>query len=581
MMHVEELVRGYMARGSDVYINILFSLLIPLQDIILPHYYGQLIDGISKHQAVRWRIIIVLVLFILIEFGFMISDWHDIKTISGFQTYTRETVLINQMKLYENHYTEMNAGEIMSKLIKLPQTLVQCYERVKTVIIPYVLLFVGASVYFGLYDSVLGGLVLGAGLLYAITIFFVPQWICPNVASEKDEKINKIHEEIEDLLRNYVAVHGDNEKQVKEVRRLEKFEAAFTEKYAETMHCLMHTKTFMSIIIIAFTSCFIYRCYILLKKKKLDTAAFSSMFLILIYLTHTMMAVEGQMRDMLFDIGIVVESDDMFAPPPALPVSYSGKVDDPILSSGICARHVQFAYRDKVILDDVSFDIKKGETVAIVGDIGSGKSTILKLLLKFNHPNSGSIYLDGKDYRDIGLKELKERIGYVPQQPILFNRSVYENIMYGSDDGKLTEADVDALIQRLGLAKEFESVGMDKPIGKNGSRLSGGQRQVVWCLRTIAQNPEIVIMDEPTASLDEKSKAILNRILEDMMKEKTVILVTHDKQLMEFADRKIYVENGRIRGSSDSTSTINKGVQHEGVDVGVVDDSLMSQWSWL
>jgi ABC-type multidrug transport system fused ATPase/permease subunit len=224
-------------------------------------------------------------------------------------------------------------------------------------------------------------------------------------------------------------------------------------------------------------------------------------------------------------------------------------------SEGIGMSHVSFAFpnSNEDTLKDITFNVKKGEKVVLLGDIGTGKSTILKLLLKFNEPKTGTIYLNGVAYNDMDTKELKRKVGYMPQQPLLFNRSVIENITYGVNG--VTRKDVEALIKKIGVEGEFTNLedGLDTKIGKNGSRLSGGQRQVVWCLRTIVQNPDIVIMDEPTASLDDKGRSTLIMILDVIMKDKTVIIVTHDKGLLDMADRRLFVKNGMIEENEKSS----------------------------
>ena len=129
---------------------------------------------------------------------------------------------------------------------------------------------------------------------------------------------------------------------------------------------------------------------------------------------------------------------------------------------------------------------------------------------------------------------------YVPQTPILLNRTVYENIIYGIHPAPSKE-DVEAVMKEAGLVKFLEELpnGLDSSAGIHGGKLSGGQRQIVWLLKAILINPEIIIMDEPTASVDEKTKNIIHLLMQKIMKDKTVIMITHDSYLLKFADKKI------------------------------------------
>jgi ABC-type multidrug transport system fused ATPase/permease subunit len=538
----------FKAQPLTVLTNLSFAFLYPVQDVALPHFYGQLIESLTQNRNISKNIVFVLATFIAVEIGFIISDWHDIKTISSFQTFCRQEILKNIMKKYETEYSDLFIGDIMSKLVKIPYTVVVWYERLKQYIIPYVLVFGFAVCYFGSYDKVLGVALLVTSVVYAAVVAGVPQVYCSEASTAKDQMMNQIHEEIDDTLRNFIAMHGDTRKQNEEVQRLEQYEELFTARFAETMACLMKTKGYTSIIIVLFITVFILRSYVLLRAKKLSTSSFSSLFLILVYVLNCMLHLEGQLRDMIFDWGVLYESDDLFNKSPRQTSRVPRGVCDVPKEKGIGMRHVAFTFQGggQRILEDITFHIKPEETVVILGDIGSGKSTILKILLNFNQPDSGCAYIDGKAYHEMDIKEVKRRVGYVPQQPILFNRSVHENITYGTEG--VTRERVEMFLKEMGVDNEFTNLenGLDTKIGKNGSKLSGGQRQLVWTIRTYFQNPDVIILDEPTASLDEKSKVKIKMLLSVMMKHKTVIIVTHDDSLLELANRRLYVEKGRI-----------------------------------
>ena len=165
--------------------------------------------------------------------------------------------------------------------------------------------------------------------------------------------------------------------------------------------------------------------------------------------------------------------------------------------------------------------------------------------MKYIHPTTGFVYWDGRSYDDISTFELRNKIGYVPQQPILFNRTVYENITYGLS---ISRTELEQQLKDLNIWQEFQTLeyGLDTNIAKNGSKISGGQRQLIWCMRVLLRNPEIVILDEPTASVNDKIKNLLRNVINQVMEGKTVIMVTHDEYLMKYADRKITMDAGRI-----------------------------------
>ena len=543
--------------------NLSFSLLVPVQDIVLPHYYGKLIDALIHNKDIKRYITFVITIFVALELGFIISDWHDIHTSAGFQTFARKEILSNVLEKYDQHYSDINIGHVMSKIVKIPYTLVVWYERMKHSVIPYILVFGFAVCYFAKADTFLGLALLITAVLYAFLIIGVPQTYCKNPSKEKDKVVNDIHEQIDDILRNFVAMHGDKTKQQHEIDRLQSYEQLFTVKFAETMKCLMKTKVMTSLIIITFIVTFILRSYHLLQAKRLDTASFSSLFLILTYLCGLMMFLESQLREMIFDWGIISESDELFAKPNQhkhTPMASAGYSGNEVPQTGIGMKNVSFGFpgSSTKILKDITFHVEKGETVVILGNIGSGKSTILKLLLRFIEPDSGMVYVNGTSYEHLSMKQVKDRVGFVPQLPLLFDRTVMENIVYGTSG--VTRAHVIEFLQQTGIDKEFKNLkdGVDSKVGKNGSKLSGGQRQIVLCLRVFFQNHDFIIMDEPTASLDKRSKETLKMVLDVIMKNKTVIVVTHDDELLKIANRRIYVENGRVVEKHEGQNTENK-----------------------
>ena len=205
-----------------------------------------------------------------------------------------------------------------------------------------------------------------------------------------------------------------------------------------------------------------------------------------------------------------------------------------------------FYIKDKYILEDISFNIKQNEKIALIGHIGSGKSTIGKLLVKLFDYDEGSVKINNIELRDISINSLRKTITYIPQHPKLFNRSLYSNITYGIENVKKKK--VLSLINsiKIPLIRDKFLEDLNKPVGKYGNNLSGGQRQIVWLLRSILQKSKVIILDEPTSSLDEENKKIVMDFIINASKNKILILITHDMSLLKLVDKTIKLEKGRI-----------------------------------
>ncbi len=210
---------------------------------------------------------------------------------------------------------------------------------------------------------------------------------------------------------------------------------------------------------------------------------------------------------------------------------------------------VDFAYPtrpDLPVLRDITFRIDPGEQVALVGASGSGKTTIANLLSRFYPPNSGTIRIDGRDLTDYPEPRLRDAVGMVAQEPLLFSGSVADNVRVGRED-----ADDDEIVEALKLANAWQFVdefpdGVDTLVGERGVQLSGGQKQRVAIARALVKDPKVLILDEATSALDVESEALVQDALETLMEARTTLIIAHRLSTVAGADRVLVVDDGRI-----------------------------------
>src|SRR5487761_2612573 len=221
----------------------------------------------------------------------------------------------------------------------------------------------------------------------------------------------------------------------------------------------------------------------------------------------------------------------------------------PLATRGAAVRceHVDFAYEpNRQILHDVTFSIPAGHNVAVVGPSGSGKSTLARLLYRFYDVTGGRIVIDGQDLRDVQQSTLREAIGIVPQDTVLFNDSIEYNIAYGRPG-----ASHDEVVQAARLAQIHDFVarlpeGYQTPVGERGLKLSGGEKQRVAIARAILKNPAILIFDEATSALDSKSEKAIQDELRNIAQNRTTLVIAHRLSTVMDADQILVMEAGRI-----------------------------------
>ncbi|SHG85036.1 ABC transporter ATP-binding protein [Flavobacterium defluvii] len=240
-------------------------------------------------------------------------------------------------------------------------------------------------------------------------------------------------------------------------------------------------------------------------------------------------------------------------------VSKENAIEKTTFDDNISVQNINFKYEDENVLKDFSLQIKKGQTVALVGQSGSGKSTIANLLTRFYDVNEGTISIDGINIKDMNLHSLRSLMGLVTQDSILFNDTIKANIALG----KLDATD-DEIIDALKIANAYEFVkelplGIYTNIGDSGNKLSGGQKQRLSIARAVLKNPPIMILDEATSALDTESEKFVQVALENMMQNRTSIVIAHRLSTIQKADVIVVMQKGRIveQGRHDELIALN------------------------
>jgi ABC-type multidrug transport system fused ATPase/permease subunit len=468
---------------------------------------------------------------IFLQIGFAYSDFFNSKQMTEFQQYCKTKFVELVFEKFKNNKVEPNPNDVMSKILRTQHILADWYSKIFSYVVPISLQLIITTVYLLSIDVQLG-IYLFVLLCIFASFIFNSNNICNKNNELLDEQSTKINDGIGDIITNYLSVYKEQSLNL-EMNILKNDFKKYKTYHNETILCTIKYRLMLSTVIIIFITLFVKRCYKLLKTNQIQNAIFYSVFMILANLISNMVYMIDMHRDMVFDWGLIKNSGfDKIDKMPVIKYDCTNPVIDKDAVLEIKNLYYKFESKNHYTLSNINLKVMPKERLAVTGHIGSGKSTLMKIILRLLYPEKGTILLKQKCVYDMGVKEYFKMVGFMPQNCLLFKRSILENIMYSNKS--LVEEDIMKVIKKHNLLKHFKNglnVGTDS--------LSGGQRQLVWFLRIYFKNPEVILLDEPTASLDKETKDLFIHLMNTMLKDKTIIIITHDQYLLKFVSRAV------------------------------------------
>jgi ABC-type multidrug transport system fused ATPase/permease subunit len=528
-------------------IYLCFLFIMPIKDIGIPHLFGKLIKSIEDKTSLIVPLIYLCVITIIMHVGYSIIDLLEVDLSPLFQAFIRQKVIKHIIDESDNNLNELESGKIISKLMRLPVGLYGFLNQWKYIFIPNVLLSIVAVAYFTYYNVTLGVLLLLL-ITFSWIMIIISVKTCLKYSYPSEVAVMYMYEQVDDVLKNMMTVLSSNQ-QDQEIENLQKFEVEYKDYVKKTLLCSLKMRYMVVPFNILYFAFFIYIGYTHVKQGKMRASVFIALVIVMFKVFNSVWDISGVMNDAATRWGILKQSMEIFNYENCPIDNPDGRVHSNV-KNGFYMKDITFKYpnTEKPILNNFYLHIPKETTIVILGGIGSGKSTVMKLLLKQLTPTNGTIYYQGIPYDMLNTEDIRKNIGYIQQHAVLFNRSILENIRYGLDPKFITERKINELVDTLDLREMFNKFadGLETNVGKYGSKLSGGQKQIIILLRVLLQNPPILLMDEPTASIDESTKLYIYKIIEKVIASKTVVMVTHDKYLLKFANRVITMESGEI-----------------------------------
>lgn len=545
---------------KDAWMASVFVVLENSTYLILPLIYSQIIDIVTKGTFFDWKVYGFLVAWALIQLSgavFLRFKQIWVNRLGNKVSFDlMNGSIAHLVRLPMSFHKQKKIGEIIQRFSRADQYLYNMMDQALFGVIPSL---ISSFLAFGIILWVNWGLALI--YLVFILIYFVITIRGTNPIIKFQRKLNKLFEgyygNIFDRTPNIISIKSNTR---------ERFENEKNESYidkfvivSERQMVMWMNVYFIQSVVKTFSFITLFGLGIFLVSR--GEASIGQFVMLLSYINMLADSIDrlgGNYKRLQEGLTTINKSERIFKE-----TTEEYETDNPVKieypKGDIVFENVSFSYEDEKVLEDISFKVKAGQMVAIVGKSGEGKSTLVDLISRYNIPQQGKILFDGIDIARLNLEDLRKNIAIVPQEINLFNDSIKNNIAYAN-----LEASEEEIIQAAKLAnchhfidkfpKKYEQI-----VGEKGVKLSTGQKQRVAIARAILRNPRILILDEATSALDSESEKYVQSALEEVMKDRTTFVIAHRLSTIRKADLILVIENGRIVESGDHKELMNHG----------------------
>lgn len=515
---------------------------------VTPYLYGQLVDLVIKQASLYWILGGLLLWLILSLFG----DWSSRFT---FDRGSKVAIDAADDILFEtsNHlislplsfHKQKKIGEIIRTISRASDFMESIVNQVVFYIAPMFLTFIIAMVIAGLINLPLALLLLFVIVIYG---FISVKKTVPIISSQ--EKVNEHYEraygDLHDAILNIHAVKSSTTEELEKEKMVKNFRYGATAEYKKYIG---HWRdlNFWQQLVLGLGFMLIFTGALFLLSKNQLTAGQLIMFLGYINMAYRPFGKLGDnyrtFRAGLTSINRALELQKE----PAEPINENvGLIPEKIIGR-MEFQNVSFGYtKDKKVLKEIDLVAEAGQTIALVGESGVGKTTLVDLISRYFNPDEGQILLDDKDLQDLNLRWLREQIAIVPQEVLLFNDTIKSNIAYGNKNASFQEIiEAAKAANAHNFIEKFESK-YEQLVGERGIKLSTGQKQRLAIARAILRDPKILILDEATSALDSTSEKLVQEALSHLVKGRTTFIIAHRLSTIMNADKIVVLEKGRI-----------------------------------
>lgn len=543
-------------KGVRLYQPLLFALVasiiaVNIVEVITPLFYKRFFDTLiaSSDKAAGVPLLFGIIFSILglnglIWLFYRIATFVDNRFLTKMAATLRQQAFDYLLGHSYSFFSNNFAGSLVQRVNRFARAFDRLADKVIWNVIPLLVKMAGVGIVLYLFKPIVAFVMLAWALLFLLFNYLVSVWKLPY-----DIRVAEADSRTTGVLADTITNHSSVQLFTRLPDESKRF-TAVTEAQARAHRVSLDLSTLVEagqVFLIFFIEFFIFYLAIGFWQENLVTVGFFVLLQAYILgLTHRLWEFSRVVRDLYESYADAKEMVEILELPHEIRDTPSAKTLR-VSAGKIEFKDVFFSFhRTREVLSDFNLVIFPGEKVALVGPSGAGKSTIVKLLLRLHEPERGSITIDGMDVRTATLQSVRKNIALVPQDTLLFHRSLLENIRYGREGATDDEARRAATLSHCDEFVQNLPAGFDTFVGERGIKLSGGERQRVAIARGILKNASILILDEATSSLDSHSEMLIQDALDTLMKDKTVIVIAHRLSTIRKMDRIVVLDKGVI-----------------------------------
>lgn len=546
-LSIYSILVSFMKKNTLIFVIyfLITILLYPFHYIIIPKYYGMVINSFKdKSKAFVYFVKMLLGAYVLCWILEMCLYKTQSVIFPEFAEYTTGSIFEFIIDHYELDFENIHTGEILSKIIRMPGVLADCLQTFGVEFIRELFVSITAVYTYYSVSTLTMSVYIGYAIFYYVFVYFLFKYLL-GFDIEKNKAQDKMYECLVDCFNNFSSIYAFNQQPQEKQRFYDYIFKDYKERVIMSWSKYLNAASLWGGVTVSLFVSLNYLIYYEYTQKKIDAETLISTFIVtfsIIRLYEKAVLNADRYSDIY---GKVLDTENFFNEISRYNMNANKKNINRFKNGDIVFKGVYHKYKNQFVLENIDIHIEKGEKVAFVGQIGSGKTTLIKLLLGFQILNMGKITIGDMDVNHISNTQLRENIFYIPQKPKLFNRTLYENITYGIEKKPSKESILllldDLKLQDIRTVFEHK---MDQSVGVEGNELSGGQRQIVWLLRAFYRQAPVLVLDEPTAALDPATKVLVMDIIKRINIGKTVIIVSHDP--IDTSFRQIKLKKGRV-----------------------------------